>query len=187
MLNVSEIHAAPFGRVLTSEVGTSAPVDVDSDYGNDWLELGYLSEDGVTITPTMTTESYKVWQSRLPAKILETDQTLELQFTMSQMNQSTTSLFFFDAEWVEEDAGLYRLDVKSDQLLKERQLSVEWTDDAGHTNRLFVVRGFVSNREALQLRRSAISDMGITFQALEMNGLSFYLLSDDPAMEPLAT
>jgi hypothetical protein len=184
MLNPEEIRVAPFGRVLVTDVGSTAPTNLEDPFSSDWFELGYINEDGVTLTPNLTTNPYRVWQSRLPAKIVSTDLTFEVMFTMAQMNQGTTSIFFFDAQWVETEVGVYRLDVASDQILKERAMAVEYTDDAGHTNRLIVPRGFVSNREALQLQRNAVSEMGITYQALDQGGDAFYFLSDDPAMEP---
>lgn len=186
MLNSEEIRVAPFGRVLVSDVGASVPTDLESDYSSDWFEFGYLSEDGVTFDPTLDIQKYNVWQGRLPAKIMATDLAFTAAFTMSQMNSGTTSVYFFDAEWTESEPGVYSLDVASDQLLKERALSVEWTDDAGYINRLTIPRGFVSNRESLQLQRNNVSDMGITFEALDYNGKAFNMLSNNPAFEPIS-
>src|SRR5690606_33866407 len=184
MLNAQEIRVAPFGRVLVAEVGTAPPSDLETEYSAEWHELGYLSEDGVQLTPNLTTESYSVWQSRLPAKVLATVLEFTAQFTMSQMNTDTTSVFFFGAEWVEESPGVYRLAVASDQQLRERALSVEWTDDAGYKNRLTLPRGFVSNRETLTLNRTNVSEMGVTFQALDSDGLALEFISENPSFEP---
>lgn len=184
MLNSSEVRVAPFGHVFVAEVGTSPPTDLTTAYAAEWLDLGYVNEDGVSIAPSLDTTDHMMWQSIVPVKTSATGLSLEISFSMGQINTGTTSLFFFGAEWVEESPGIYKLDVGSDILLAEKAMSIEWTDDEGSVNRFTVPRGFVADRENLQLQRSEVTTLGITYKALDDSGDFFHLLSNNPALQP---
>lgn len=184
MLNASEIKLAPFGRVLVASVGAAAPEDLTTDFSSDWFELGYITEDGVSINPSLDTTDFMMWQSLPPVKTSATGLTLELQFSMSQVNTGTTSLYFLNAPWVEVEPGVSKLDLKSDQLLEERAMAVEWNDDSNYDYRFIVPRGFVADRENIQLQRTSLTLLGITYRALDFNGDFFHILSNNPSLAP---
>lgn len=181
-LNSGEIRLAPFGHVYVAPVGTVAPSTVTDPFGAGWRELGYLSEDGVGVTPSTDVQDIKAWQSLTIVKQSLTGVNLELKFNMIQVNQATSSLFFYGEDW-SAAAGLATLNLTSNPSLDERALAVEWTDDAGSTNRLIVGRGLVTDRDDLNLNRAGATAFGVTFKALDSNGVMATLLSNDPNLQ----
>jgi len=178
-LDSLEVRVAPFGHVYVAPVGTVAPTDVTSAFGAGWKELGYLDEDGVGITPSTDVSDIVAWQSLLPVKTSLTGLDLTLEFNLIQVNQDTTALYFFGETWAVA-GGVATLAMSSNPTLDERALAVEWTDDAANVNRLIVGRGLVTDRAQLSLKRSEATAFGITFRALDNNGLMATLLSDNP-------
>lgn len=181
-LTSDEVRLAPFGHVYVAEVGTTAPVDVTTPFAAGWRELGYLDEDGVSITPSLDIEEIMAWQSMLAVKRTPTGMDLELQFNLIQVNQATSSLFFFGNDW-SAAAGLATMSMSSNPTLDERALAVEWNDDDGNTNRLIVPRGLVTDREELVLNRSEAVAFGVTFAALDSDGVVAVMLSNDPNLQ----
>jgi hypothetical protein len=183
-INASEVRLAPFGRIRVGPVGSVIPDDVTTPFDSDWFELGYVDEDGVSFNPDLATNDIRMWQALPPVKTTATGLSLEVSFNMGQVNQGTTSLYFFGAEWVDVGGGVAKLDVRSDLTLPERALAIEWNDDEGSINRFIIPRGFVDNRETMQLQRSNATLLGVTFKALDDSGDFFHLLSNNPALVP---
>lgn len=178
-LDSLEVRVAPFGHVYVAPVGTAAPTDVTSPFDAAWQELGYLDEEGVGITPSTDVSDILAWQSLLPVKTSLTGLDLTLEFNLIQVNQHTSALYFFGETWAV-SGGVATLEMSSNPALDERALAVEWTDDASNTNRLIVGRGLVTDRAQMSLRRSEATAFGITFRALDNNGVMASLLSDNP-------
>lgn len=181
-LDSGEVRLAPFGHVYVAAVGTAAPVDVTVPFGAGWRELGYLDEDGVGITPSVDVQDISAWQSLVPVKQTLTGVNLELKFNMIQVNQATTSLFFFGEDWVS-GGGISTLTLTSNPSLDERAVAIEWNDDNANTNRLIVPRGLITDRDDLNLNRQNATAFGVTFRALDSNGVIAALLSDDPNLQ----
>jgi hypothetical protein len=180
-LDSTQVRIAPFGHVYVAPVGTAAPVDVLTAYSATWKELGYISEDGVGITPSVDVADIKAWQSLLPVKQSLTGMDLELTFDMIQVNQQTSALYFFGSAWVT-TVSLATMTISSSPSLDERALSIEWKDDANYINRLTVGRGLVTDRDQLVLKRSDAVAFGVTFHALDSNGTAAVLMSNNPSL-----
>lgn len=178
-IDSGEVRLAPFGHIYVAPVGTPAIADVSTPLPAQWKELGYISEDGVGITPTTDVQDYFAWQSKMPVKTSLTSIAMELQFSMIQINQDTTSLFFFGEQWTS-GAGLGTLTLTTNPALDERSMVIEWNDDEENTNRLYIPRGVVTDREQMTLSRTELTALGVTFKILDFSGIGAILLSDDP-------
>jgi len=181
-LDSGEVRLAPFGHVYVAPVGSVLPTDTTTPFDAAWRELGYLDEDGVEITPSVDVADIGAWQSLVPVKQSLTGMNLELAFNLIQMNQQTTSLFFFGESWTA-TGGIATLEISSSPTLDERALAVEWNDDNDNINRLLIPRGLVTDRDGMTLNRSDAVAFGITYRALDYNGLVAVMLSDDPEMQ----
>lgn len=180
-LDSGEVRLAPFGHVYVAPVGSTLPTDVTTPFNASWLELGYLDEDGVSVTPSVDVNDIRAWQSATPVKTSITSIDLECSFNMIQVNQASTGLFFFGESWTA-GGGVATLTVSSNPTLDERALAIEWTDDENNTNRLLLPRGLVTDREAMQLQRAEATAFGVTFRALDYNGTLAVILSDNPSL-----
>lgn len=183
-LDSTEIRLAPSGHVYIADFGATLPTTIVAALAEPtWHELGYLSTDGVSITPSYDTNGIGAWQSAVDVKTTVTKVGLTAKINMLQVTQESTAEYFFGADWVN-SGGIGRLNVPSNPSLAERSMVVEWVDDNGNTNRFVFGRGFITDRDALQLQRSDATALGITFSCLDSNGTLAYLLSNDPDLIP---
>lgn len=172
MANVAtEVRVASDGHISVGNVGTAAPADASAAPGVGWTDLGYASEDGVTLTPSMDTEDINAWQSAVPVRRIVTGSSLELGFTLIQSNTDVMSLYF-NAEVIAGPPVSFEIPVAPDPL--ERALLIDWID-GGENFRLYVPRAQLSDTGEVTLARGEAVSWEMTFTALA------------PAAGPLAT
>lgn len=179
----TEVRLAPFGDVYIGAIGTTLPVNPTASLDVGFVKVGLISPDGVTLTPSVDTTDIKAWQSLTPVKTTVTGIGLVVKFNMIQVNQETTSEYFFGNSWVN-SAGVGRLDFSASPDLQERALVIEWEDDEDNNNRLVFGRGVFTDRDAFQLVRTDATAFGLSYEALDNAGLMGYLLSNDPDLVP---
>lgn len=167
-IDATEVRVASDGRIRVGNVGTLAPADAVAAPDVGWTDLGYASEDGVTITPSMDTEDINAWQSAVPVRRIVTGSTLEVGFTLIQSNAETMALYFNATV----NAGNFEIPVAPDPL--ERALLVDWID-GGENFRLLIPRAQLSETGEATLARGEAVGFELTFTALA------------PAAGPLAT
>jgi hypothetical protein len=109
--------------------------------------------------------------------------TFELSFTVAELNKAALGLYFAGSEFTN-DGGVGRLDISSNPGTQERLLVVTWSDNTGDTYRLVVPRAQMTNREAMQLVRGDSINAGLTFKALDDDGIAAYLLTDNEILIP---
>ncbi len=182
-LTASNVRTAPSGHIHVGPIGTPEPDDITTALDAALKELGYATPDGVSITPNVESDDIMVWQSLSPVLSPITGMTFEISFTIAELNQDALSLFFTGSDWTN-DGGVGRLDIDSNPGTQERLLVVEWVDNAGDTYRLVVPRAQMTNREALALTRGDSTNLGLTFKALDDDGVAAYLLTDNAALIP---
>lgn len=173
----TQVLVAPNGKILTAPLGTTQPTDVTTSWAAGWVDLGYADENGVKITPSLTTVNLSAWQSAAPVKTLVTNIGLDLDFNLDQFNADVTSLYFFGATWASLGGGVFKLNMASTPVSQERMMGIEWSDGTV-TNRMVIPRGMVSKQTAASLTRKDAMIMGVTFTALDSSGTLAYLLSN---------
>lgn len=167
--NAGSIRFASNGSLFVAPTATTAPTDASTALAAPWVSLGYVSDAGVSITPTITTQAINAWQSAVPVKYLVTGATFQMSFVLLQFDKEATELYFggsFESNATSE----YKLDIESTPELIETSLVVEWTDGSVN-NRLYIPRAQVSAREALTLVRTGATSLGLTMDALDQGGI----------------
>lgn len=185
-LDSTQIRLAPNGHIWVAAFGAALPVDVSvamATVDPTYKELGYLDENGVVVTPALTSSGVKAWQSAVDVKTIVTDLSLMVKISMLQVNQDSTAQYFFGNSWVK-SGTVGKLNISSAPSLAERTMVIEWTDDRANTNRFVMGRGFITDRDAMSLQRTSATALGVTFQCLDNNGTLAYLLSSDPDLIP---
>jgi hypothetical protein len=182
--DVDEIVVGANGTVWTAPVGTAAPADEDAAPAAGWVDLGYVSEDGVTVTDAKTLEVISVWQLFYAARRIVTARELNLSFALRQWSKDTVPFAFGGGEITTPTAGHHKYTPPAPEDLDERALMIDWQDGTKHY-RWVVLRGMVTDNVETNLTRTAAADLPITFG---MNGSDtgdpWYLLTDDPALDP---
>jgi hypothetical protein len=169
------------GSVYIAPKGTTAPVDLDSAWGTGWVDLGYLSDDGVEMSYSTDTEDINAWQSLSPVRKVLTGVDMTLGFTAIELKTSTVTLYFPSATMTDVSPGVHKLSIPAAPEPDERAIGLEWVD-GDIKNRLVIARGEVSDRDSITLARSSAVQLPMTVSAYADTAPEIAVwLSNDPA------
>ncbi|MEU6765902.1 hypothetical protein ABZ916_25720 [Streptomyces sp. NPDC046853] len=184
--DASKIRFAPKGNVYISPaVGVTLPTEVGDGKTAPagYKSLGYVTDAGVVITPTVTADPVNVWQSAVPVLFNVSAATFTVQATFAETNINTTELFW-GANWVEVKpeggtgaATTWRLDLSSTPELQEISLVVDW-GQGDNLNRVVIPRSMIQDRGAITLVRNAAQEYQLTIDALDSDGNLGYVLTN---------
>jgi hypothetical protein len=181
--NAAEVRIAGNGGLYVAPVGTALPTDPTEALNAAFIELGYSSEDGVTMTPARTIEKIKAWQSRQPVRTSVTEESITISTSLMQWNESTIAMFFGGGS-VAVASGVYTYTPPAAGEIDERALVLEWIDGE-YTYRLVSERAAASELGEVQLTSTAAAMLPITLELLAPTGdvltTPFIIITDDPA------
>ena len=184
--DTDEIVIGANGTVRVAPVGTSIPTTAGASFAGGWIDLGYTSEDGVTVTDSKDIEDIPVWQLFYPARRIVTSRDFTVAFVLRQWSTETVSLAFGGGDFTWVGAGQYKYEPPSPEMIDERSLAVDWQD--GDKNyRLIIPKGMVTENVETNIVRTGAADLPITFGVIGTDdaGAPWTLLTDDPAFETL--
>lgn len=175
----TQVRMAPDGRVLVAPVGTIEPTDVTTAFNVAFKEFGWITEDGVSVTPSVDVQDINMWQSVMPVKRPVTSAGLEVTVPFASHNKSVLQAYFLNTTGTNV-SGTARFEMKNAPASQEVCLAIEWTDDEGDLNRLILPRATMADRDAFNLMKSDAVAYGITFSAMAgPAGYSAVLLSNN--------
>lgn len=89
-----EIAVFANGAVYRAPIGTALPTTAAASLNSEFTHLGYISEEGVTFSPSMDVEMIRAWQSFYPVKRFVTGRDATMSFELLQLNGENLSLAF---------------------------------------------------------------------------------------------
>jgi hypothetical protein len=190
--DASKIRFAPNGAVyIAPAVGATLPTAVGDGKTapTGYKSLGYVTDAGVVITPTVTADPVNVWQSAVPVLFNVSAATFTVSATFAETNINTTELFW-GASWVgitPQGGGAvdtWRLDLSSTPDLQEISLVVDW-GQGSHLNRVVIPRSMIQDRGAITLVRNAAQEYQLTIDALDSDGTLGYVLTNQDMTAPV--
>ena len=94
------------GAVWVAPVGTSLPTDATSVINTAFKSLGYISEDGVTNAPSMSSETKKAWGGDVVATIDNgTENKYKMKF-IETLNAEVQKLVYGDSNVTDGDGSM---------------------------------------------------------------------------------
>jgi hypothetical protein len=81
-LTADNVTVAATGAVYVAPAGTAAPTSYSSTLNAAFKDVGYLSENGVTITPNETVTKLQAWQNGETVKTIRRGQDITVSFEM---------------------------------------------------------------------------------------------------------
>ena len=91
----SEVRVAVDGIVSTAPDGTGTPpTSAVSTLASPWVDLGYVSEDGVTEATAQSSEKIRAWQNGKAVRTVVTEGETTYQLTLIQTNKATVALYY---------------------------------------------------------------------------------------------
>jgi hypothetical protein len=73
----ADVTVAGTGHIYTAPLGTTVPATLVTP-GTGWVEAGYTTENGVTMTQAVNTTELNTWQDANPVRVLTTSRTLTI-------------------------------------------------------------------------------------------------------------
>jgi hypothetical protein len=184
--NADKIRFAPDGMIYIAPTGGGLVLPTEVGDGltppAGFKALGYVSENGVTLTPSIQTTPLPAWQSAAPVLYNVDSASFQIQATLIEASQLVTETFF-GAEWEEVldggvPSGEYRLDLSSLPDLKEFALVVDWKYKA-NLWRAVISRAMVAERGAITLQRTQNQAFELTIDAMDSSGKLGYILTNE--------
>ncbi|MFJ7176403.1 phage tail protein [Streptomyces massasporeus] len=179
--DADNVRVALNGSVYIAPKGTTAPADLTTAWPAGWVDLGYLSDDGVEMSYSTESEDINAWQSLSPVRKVLTGVDMTLGFTAIELKTQTMTLYFPSATMTDVSGTVHKLSIPAAPSPDERAIGLEWVD-GDITNRLIIARGEVTDREAITLARSGAVGLGMTVSAYADTAPEIAVwLSNDPA------
>jgi hypothetical protein len=179
-LNADNVRVGLTGRIYMAPKGTTAPTDLTTAWAAGWKDLGYMSDDGVSLEYSTDVEDINAWQSLSPVRRILTGVDMTLGFTAIELKADTITLYFPGSS-LSTNTGVHTLTIPSAPGSAEFAFGLEW-EDGTITNRLIIPRGEVTERGAVTIGRSEAVGLEMTVSAYASSAPEIATwLSDDPA------
>lgn len=175
MLDVREVRVAGAGAVYVAAEGTALPVDL-ATLPSDWVELGYVTTDGVTFTHSRETEDIDAWQgSKL--RVLTTAEPVSVAFGLMQTSDVTLPVVFGGGS-VTSQGNVHTYTPPAPGVNTVRAIVVEFTDNAV-TYRYCIPRVQIEGDVSYTLSREAALEYPLEFGVLDATP-KFTIVTNDP-------
>ncbi|MFF2621246.1 phage tail tube protein [Oerskovia jenensis] len=165
-------------RISCAAIGSTLPTTL-ADPAAPFADLGWLGEDGITITPNASITKFKGHQGARIVRTKVTESGTSFKFQCLETTALTLGLQL-NIKTSETTAGLTTMKLGSGYNVLPRAFVVDGydADDADKQLRLAIPRGEIGERSEFKL---ANSDLTVFEYTVEIIG-DFFLLSNDPAL-----
>lgn len=181
MPNSANVKVGITGGVRTAPVGTTAPTTPTAAYAAGWLELGYISEDGVTENFTTDTTDIKAWQNGVTVRTVISESDVTFQFTVIETTLTAWELFYPGSTF-ETATGVTTKTVKA-PTPNPRAFAIDVVDGSVHYRKI-IPRGEVTERGEIVYVNDEPIGYNMTIKCYPDSAGTLYIeLSDDPAVE----
>lgn len=93
-LNADNVSVAVTGACSYAPAGSTGPIDATTTLDAAFLDVGYISTDGVTETRDRSTNDIVAWQNSEVVRSVITESSLSVQFVMIETNKASVELFY---------------------------------------------------------------------------------------------
>ena len=93
-LDADNVVVGVTGGVFFAPLATVLPVDASTALAVGYLEVGYLEESGVAEDQPTSNTKIKAWQNAAIVRVVQTEHSATLKFTMQESNPNTLELFY---------------------------------------------------------------------------------------------
>jgi hypothetical protein len=113
--SAANVRVGVTGGVYFAPTATALPTDSDTALDAAYLDVGYISDDGVTQTIGVDTTDIVAWQNSDVVRKVQTSHDVTFQFTMIETNENSMEAFY----------GNYStgtIEITGDQLPRQRMV-----------------------------------------------------------------
>lgn len=180
MRNAEQVRvAAGGGDIYFAPAGTTLPTSPTARLDAAFVQGGYTTEEGVTLTFTPEITEHRSWQSSVPIRRDLSATDIAVRFSLIQYNADNL-VFAFGGGTVEEVGGAFVYTFPGESaVLAENAVVVDWKSGSANF-RIVIPRGNVSESVETQFTRTDMTVLPITVRALGGTGNDVRILTDDP-------
>lgn len=182
-LDPTETYIASNGAISVAPVGTTMPTTADETLNGAFEDLGYLTEDGVTLNWGVEVGEHGAWQSDDVIRREVTKRNVSATGQLEQWNERTV-ITAFGGSVTDLGGGDVRYDPPaSTAALPEIAVVIDSQDGEDNLKRFIFPRVNVTDDIETQFRRTELALIPVTFKALRPSGggLTWNMLTNDPA------
>lgn len=96
--NAANVRVGVTGGIYHAPLGTELPTDATSEISEAFLDVGYISEDGVTQSTSTDVENIVAWQNGDVVRKVQTSHDLTFQFSMLETTAENMGLYYADRD-----------------------------------------------------------------------------------------
>jgi len=171
--------------VYVAPAGTAGPADVAAAWPSAWTSLGYLSDDGPTISTNTDSQDFTPWQSTSPIRSVITGKQLTVEMIFWQLNARTLSMYFDTDVPTAATSGLISMQIRTDAPQHLYAIGID-SADVGRALRIIFPRASLSDAGDMQIQRGAAVPLDCTLSALDYGGVLAEVLLGTGAPQPVA-
>ena len=161
--NVSVGKPKAGGAVFVAPIGTAIPTDGTTALAAAFVNVGYISEDGVTNEIETDTEEIKAWGGDIVLNP-QTSRAERFTFTMIETNEQSLKLAFGDSNVTVKDGGFAVVHNGKDR--EEHVMVIETLIGANRVKRQVVPRGKVTEMGEIVYKDDEVLGYETTVSAL---------------------
>ncbi len=179
-LNAPLVRVAISGEVSVAPVGSTGPTDSTTALNAAFVGLGYVGEDGVTVTPNDSVDAIRAWQNAARVRTVRTEQDWTFQFKLIETKGKTVALYFRGTVTAVA-AGQWK--ILPDTVNPDERSFVLDVVDGAKNERYYIPRGEVTERaELVNSNGEAIGyDVTVTAYYDSTLGAPYVVYSNDAA------
>jgi len=110
--NATHARVGITGAIYAAPLGSTAPTDATSALAAAYLDMGYISEDGIEEAWDDSVSRFVAWQSATVIRSAVTDSVGTLKLTMLETKKTTLEAFYRGSTITTPSAGNYKLAIK---------------------------------------------------------------------------
>lgn len=95
-LTAGAVRVGVTGAVYMAPTGTALPTSIAGSLNAAFVDVGYLSEDGITLSNSVETTDLTAWQNAAVVRKIQTSHELSAAFSMLETNANSLELYFND-------------------------------------------------------------------------------------------
>lgn len=172
--NAGNVVVAGDGTAYVGPITTPAPTNAATALNAGFLEMGFITEDGATLTQGQELTDINAWQSFYPIRRIVTGRTVQVAFSMREFNKRAVE--FATGGTITTNAAEWKLTPPGPSTDTRKSLVLEWLDGS-KKYRLYVPVGLVAEDVESTMARTDSVNLPIVFAASDPGtGSSIYTL-----------
>ena len=177
-LDADQVRVAATGRVYVDDEGATAPSDSGTAPDAAYVDMGYVTEDGVTLTFDRTTEDVNAWQGT-KLRVITTDEPASVAFALMETDMNTLPVVYGGGTvGGAADDYTFTPPGKGDNAI--RSMIIDW-EDGDIVYRYYFPRVQIEGSVEQTFAANAPLTYPLTFGVLD-NDPKWSMFTNDPAM-----